>query len=219
MGAVQQVTLLELDRYLHRQVQRLSNPVLHPMLQSIAVAAVADTKTRFATATSPQGVPWVPLAHPRIISHGADKPLRDTGLLMASIQARVTRNELILSSNLEYAGVHQWGATIKPKRGKMLAIPLTKEAKRHGSPRHPRPFPRPLFVLASAGHSPVLAERIQKGKGKKRQAVLVIHYVLVPSVTIPARPFLGFSKDLKEEIAAICLDAVAKQMRFDRRAA
>ena len=37
-----------------------------------------------------------------------------------------------------------------------------------------------------------MAER--KGKGKK--AKIVIHYVLKKEVTVPARPFIGFSPDV-----------------------
>lgn len=77
----------------------------------------SETKRNFDRGASPDGVPWLPLKHPRARSKGQDKPLRDTGLLMASYSAQgqhhvqeSTGATLVWGSNLDYAPAHQYGA-------------------------------------------------------------------------------------------------------------
>lgn len=54
------------------------------------------------------------------------------------------------SDIMAIAHAHEYGATIKPKKGKYLAIPLTKEAQAAGSPRA---FSDLRFVNAKDGIS------------------------------------------------------------------
>lgn len=196
-GATESITVLELSRQLQATIQRIESPQLEPYLQAISVLAVADTKKRFNEQRSPYGIPWAPLAHKRINSKGNDLALLDTGLLRNSIQAKATRDELIVSSNLQYAGVHQWGATIVPVKAKFLCIPLTKEAKYAGSPRR---FKRPLSPRINKQRTKgVLLEKI----GNRE----IVHFAMVKQVVIPARPFLGFSKDFLTQVEEILVDA------------
>lgn len=172
----------------------------------------ADVKENFAAGRSPDGTPWPPLAHPRPSSKGSDQPLRDKGLLAASINSanaqghieELTDNYFLMGTNLEYARLHQEGGTITPKSAKALSIPLTKEASRAGGARN---FPRDLFIWKNddSAHA-FLAEAVQKGKGKKGFTQLLFHYILVDSVRIPARPFLGFGQRLVGKITEVFMD-------------
>lgn len=94
----------------------------------------------FNFSRSPSGAPWSPLRHPR--PRGGSKPLLDTGMLRASLTSKgrghietVTPTSLEWGTNLIQASTHQYGAIITPKKGKFLAIPVSVEAQRAGSPR------------------------------------------------------------------------------------
>ena len=115
---------------------------------------------------------------------------RKTGALSRSFRPRVklstahdgTTAVFGVFSVLPYAGIHETGGVIRPKKARMLAIPLTSEARRVGSPRA---FPRKLFVI-DHGSKPALAETL----GTKRKR-LKVHYVLRSSATIRAKKYLS----------------------------
>jgi phage gpG-like protein len=177
---------------------------LKEALPILKVISVAGTREHFAESRGPDGKPWPALKHPR--PDGGNKPLLDKGLLQASISASVTQEELWLRANHPGAAVHQFGATIVPKRAKALTIPVSKEAKRIGSPGRGR-FPRPLFVVArGAGQTGFLAEGRPDGKG------ITIHYLLRRSVTIPARPYLGWSESTIKKMERVLADKLADVM-------
>lgn len=168
---------------------------------------VSDVKQNFAGAHTPDGQPWRPLGRPRI--RGGDKPLRDRGLLMASITGRgtghietLTDRALEVGTNLEHARIHQEGGTIRPTHAKALTIPLTKEASYFSSPR----LQPDLFVFRSDTGKAFLAEAKKTGKGKRQKTKLILHWLLVKQAIIPARPFLGFGAKLVEQISDVFRD-------------
>ena len=87
------------------------------------------------------------------------------------------------SDIMAIAHAHEYGATIRPKKGKYLAIPLTKEAQAAGSPRA---FSDLYFVNAKDGK--VLMVRDKKKRGGKTESEAM--YLLVKSVTLPERSFI-----------------------------
>lgn len=166
-------------------------------MPQLKVMAVAGAKDHFTQQRGPDGKPWAPLSHPR--PNGGDKVLRDRGLMMASISASVTEVGLKLSASSPGANLMNFGGTVKPKKGKFLSIPLTKDAKRAGGARN---FPRPLFAVGVVSGNVFLGE--SKGKGKRQ--TVVYHYVLVKSVTVPARLFIGFSQETLNKMTRLLLD-------------
>jgi phage gpG-like protein len=174
---------------------RGANPA--PAFKRIELLLVRVTKENFDGGHAPDGTPWAPLkfARPR----GGDKPLRDTGGLMASLTAqgpghvsRMSDDEFVWGTNHEHAGVHQGGAVIHPDSARALSIPLTVEAARVDSPRN---FPRPLTLVWKRGsNSGSLVE--WKGRGKNRQ--MVRQFMLVSNAAIPARPFVGVNDEVTE---------------------
>lgn len=172
--------------------------------KQIAIMSRSGVIQHFTTSTAPDGTPWAPLKHNR--PNGGNQPLRDHGLLQASISATVTQEGIELAANSPGAPLHQYGGTIKPKAGRFLAIPVTAEAKRVGAPRKNR-FPRFLFFVAahSATNTGLLCERGSDGK-------LIVQYVLKTSVTVAARPFLGWSEATLRKITQLLADKSIAQL-------
>lgn len=158
--------------------------------------AYAEIMDGFARSRAPDGTPWAPLKRRRP-GGGGKGPLLATGAMRDSIQLRYLATGFEAFTNRVRAAVHQYGATITPRRAKMLAIPLTAEAQAAGSPRK---FPG-LLVPVTRGGKGVLVERTGKRGRPKAQ------YALVRSVKIPARPFLGFSAKAVDGMSAILADA------------
>lgn len=174
-------------------------------LRALSVIAVSGARDHFRKSQGPDGRKWAPLAHTR--PAGGSLPLRDRGLLAASLSASVTPVGLALKASQKGANVHQFGATLTAKNAKYLAIPVTKEASRAGSPR--KNFPRPLFVLRANGQL-YLAETVTKGKKKK--SAVVVHYALKKSVKVPARPFVGFSQETLQRMTNVLLTNFSKRL-------
>lgn len=86
------------------------------------------------------------------------------------------------STDLGYARIHELGGTIRPKKSKFLAVPVTEAARKAGSPRNMTG----LVYVQSVKGQPMLVEEFT---GK-------VQYILKKLVTIPARPFLRPAADL-----------------------
>lgn len=90
-----------------------------------------------------------------------------------------------VSNNLPYAQAHEDGATITPKRGKYLAIPVGKALTPAGVARYKSPRQVPdLAYIPRRGKSPLLAK-------KKRGGGLDVYYVLVKQTTLRKRRWMG----------------------------
>ena len=141
---------------------------------------------------------------------GSSKPLMDTGQLRASITYVVNKDVLKVGSNLVYAPVHQFGATITPKVAKKLTLPATRKVKKLTMAKGVRGT---LNMLEGMGYRVVFLKKsviavppkgVKAGryglavKGKNAEVV----YIRKDKVVIPARPFL-------------CLDEA--QVRFVRQ--
>lgn len=167
---------------------------------------VGATKECFQASRSPDGAPWEPLHHPRI--EGGDKPLLNHGILEASLSGRgpgaiatIDDAELVYGTHLDRAPIHQYGGIIRPTRAGALSIPLTKEALRAGPASK---FPIPLGMVKRPGKNPLLVETKKAEGGKAAKAIF--HYVLVKSVEIAARPFLGINRDSVDKITMAFMD-------------
>jgi phage gpG-like protein len=119
-GAALEMSLEDFPAFLEAKANGLSRLSLREPLTAAKVLLVADVRENFDQGHDPDGVAWLPLKNPSQKRGGASsKPLRSTDLLMASVTAqgkghieKLTDTELVLGTNLEYAGVHQFGATI-----------------------------------------------------------------------------------------------------------
>jgi phage gpG-like protein len=77
-------------------------------------AALTELRRGFRNSRDPYGKPWAEL----VLRDG--KPLRDTGRLANSFSLRLTPNGFTIGTPIEFAYVHQFGATIVPVRAKAL---------------------------------------------------------------------------------------------------
>lgn len=180
------VDLQRLTRTLDGISERVSD--LAPVVRLMAPVAAGEVRQRFNAQQSPEGMAWLPLRHRR--PRGGKLALLDTGKLRASISGKAEGTDtIVVGTNVEYARLHQFGGVIVPRRARMLAIPISPEAQRTGSPRR---FQRPLHSRRR-----VLGETVN---GRFRA-----HYVLVRKVTVPARPFLGFSEDFIAKLESLAL--------------
>jgi len=193
-------TLLELGPRLENVARVISVETFQSIWPIAAQMAASDVRRNIAESHAPDGTPWIPLAHGRPGQPSGARPLRDNGLLLASIVGRPLQDGLAVGTHLIYAPVHQYGAIIRPKKGKYLTIPLTKAAKRAGSPRNYR-----------GQLSPRISRRTGKGV-LVDDATDEAQYALVKEVKVPARPFLGFSAVLIDRIGRMVADRITQQV-------
>ncbi len=97
------------------------NPV--PMMRAVGTRLVANTQDRFDDATAPDGSAWAGLSPGYASLKRGPGILREAGMrggLQGSITFDTAGSELAIGSNKIYAGVHQFGATIRPKTAPFL---------------------------------------------------------------------------------------------------
>lgn len=113
------------------------------------------------------------------------------------------------SEIMAIAHAHEYGATIRPKEKKYLAIPLTKEAEAAGSPTV---FSDLRFVNAKDGKLLMVRDKKKgRGKGKTESEAM---FLLVKSVTLPERSFIRASFDAdQDKIEGIVSKAVVKVLQ------
>lgn len=98
-----------------------------PLLRAIGVGLVENTHQRFEAARDPEGNPWDPLSVAYAPLKRGAGILRESAMrggLMGSITFDVAGDEVAVGSNKIYAGVHQFGATIRAKNGPFLMFRL-----------------------------------------------------------------------------------------------
>lgn len=123
-GAVQTLTFEQLARVLEAQGARLAGLSFRAPLKTTAFFLASRARQCFDESHDPSGVPWAPLKNPSARRGGPGaKPLRDTGMLMASLAGQgsghveqVSDVALAWGTNVSYAGYHQEGTGRIPAR-------------------------------------------------------------------------------------------------------
>lgn len=155
---------------------------LRPALASIGQHQVNSTWERFATGRTPDGARWAPLSDLTKPLKRIDKILIESSRLRDSVNWRVGgRDTLSVGSNVIYAAIHQFGGKIKRKPG--------------GPP-----------LIFPVGRQVVMGKR---GQPLKKAGPL--EYVFANEVTIPARPYLGVSKEDLAAIKGVLLDHLLRR--------
>lgn len=99
-----------------QSLDRMASPgTMRELAKVLSEEALDLTSECFSQGTDPWGVKWLPLRM------RAGQPLRDTGRLQRSIATAVEADSFTVGTNLIYAAVHQYGATIKPVRARLLS--------------------------------------------------------------------------------------------------
>ncbi len=121
MPANRTLTITGLQDYLTRLGRSLTEADMRPAWKVVRLLLSSSVKENFAGSHTPDGTPWPPLKNPSKKRGGASaKPLRDTGLLFASITSAATVTEtaaeITYGTGLFYAGFHQFGTRHIPAR-------------------------------------------------------------------------------------------------------
>ena len=90
---------------MHRILSKLSNMrnLRAAIQKNVAAEALRQVQLGFKTGTDPDGVPWAPL------KHRVGQPLRKTGRLNRSFNARPSGQGIAIGTNVVYAQYHQRG--------------------------------------------------------------------------------------------------------------
>jgi phage gpG-like protein len=97
---------------LSASMRRASRTAQQATLRVFAVDLARETDLCFLRSRSPYGEPWQGLKHPSGRRRGG-LPLLDSGRLKNSIRIRQTGGGIRVSSNVVYAGIHNYGGTIQ----------------------------------------------------------------------------------------------------------
>ncbi len=85
---------------------------LSPANREIGEQLSESTKQRFSSGTGPDGQKWADNSQVTIERKGRNKPLVDSGTLMAEINYQIIdNNTLEIGSPMEYAAMQQFGGT------------------------------------------------------------------------------------------------------------
>lgn len=104
---------------LARIVDAGQNP--EPVLEEIGAHAVKSTRDRFFDEQGPGGLPWLPSIRKQ---RQGGRTLTESGTLRDNISYQVGPGYVEWGTNMIYAGVHQFGATIRPVRANALRFQI-----------------------------------------------------------------------------------------------
>lgn len=190
---MQTITIDLLPRSLDAMSTRTTT--LLPVMKAGRLMGEAEVKQRFTASQGPTGLAWPALKFPRP-NGGNAKPLMNLGLLRGSITGRETENTIAIGTALPQAPLMHFGGVVRPKKGRFLSIPLTTAAVRSGGPRR---FGSPLHArFARNGRTGILVDNA----GAEQ-------FLLVQSVTVPPRPFMGFSDKWVEKFRRALAEFIA----------
>ena len=167
-----------------------------PVGRIVQQIMLSEVRSHITSSQTPGGQTYRPLAHPR--PNGGNVPLRDTGILLASLHAGHDSTSAWVATTHPGAALQNFGGTVRAK-GKMLAIPLTKEAKRSGGPRR--------WTGAPLRLRPTRRNRVFLLMGQNGAGVWVGQFLLVDQITVPSREFMGLSSKAEDQIRQVILDA------------
>ena len=103
------------DKVMAGAVKKMVNKKL--LMATIGETLVSGTIKRFADEEDPQGQKW---KKSRRAAEEGGQTLTETARLRKSIDYAATPDKVMVGSNVTYARIHQFGGTIKPKKGKFL---------------------------------------------------------------------------------------------------
>jgi phage gpG-like protein len=108
-----------LEKALGAIVEAGRNP--QPALEEIGVYAVKSTRGRFFEEQGPGGLPWLPSIRRQ---REGGRTLTASGRLRGDISYQAGPDFVEWGTAVIYGGVHQFGATIRPKTAKALVFEI-----------------------------------------------------------------------------------------------
>lgn len=134
---------------------------------------------------------------------------RSGGLYTRMAATKSVNLKASFGSSVPYARIHELGGTIRPKRSKYLAIPVTRTAARMSSPRQD---PTLVAIRTKRGG----LQLVKRMGGSGRHGRIETQFRLVKSVRLPARPYLrpAVFNNRGKIMAAVNLAASKSLQRF-----
>jgi hypothetical protein len=174
------------------------------LLAGVGLLAVRGVQRGIREQRSPNGKPY-----PKTTRFGRPaQRLQDTKRLLNSISFDITgRSRVTVGTNVVYAEIQHKGGTIRPKRGKRLAIPLTRQAARAAAGRGFRAAYPDAFTFTSRKGNLLLARR----RSKRKNSRLELLALLVEKSTIRGTGFLGASRRTETEIRSFLFSYAKKK--------
>ncbi len=166
-----------------------------PVMADIGDGMVSRiTIDRFEKGRGPGGVPWKPSR--RVLKTGG-KTLIDRQHLQRSIVRQAGPRGVEVGSNgVAYAAIHQFGGQIEQRAyGRKVAFRQVAGTNKAGET-----ITRSLFAIMKGSKAP------------KRVDLKVVEYP-ARTITMPARPYLGFDDDDREDVSAIITQAILRITR------
>lgn len=128
-----------LRTYLQQLQRRMGD--LTPVMTEIGAELENSVRRRFETRTDPSGKPWAPWAPATAKSYpragttaargkqgaGRGKLLERYGSMLDGLSFAAGANSVTVGFDQPYAAFHEWGTRRMPRRGLLVANPLTGE--------------------------------------------------------------------------------------------
>ena len=175
--------------------ERLKGGVLEPTMRRVSKYLVSSAVRKINGGIPPENAPLT-----QEVKQG-NKTLRDNGQLMASIAPQNGKDWAAAQTNLSYAKIQQEGGTIQGK-GKGLYLPashVTRQLMRKYNAQKPGEL---IESMRGDGYSFFRRGKVLCARKKRGEPFAL--FIIKPSVTIPARPFLHIDKadekHIKKEI-------------------
>jgi len=177
----------------------LVNP--KPLMSKLGEYLLGSTKDRFKTMQAPDGTPWAPLkpSYLKGKKQNKDKILTLHGYLRGPrMHYQLDGNDAVLiGSNAKYARIHQLGGVID-RKSSLVKVRLRTNAKGQ------------LLRQGKSGPSANLAIFAKKSAKRARESQ---HAVGPYTIKIPARPFLGLSREDRKEVTERTNDWIGRQLK------
>lgn len=104
--------------HLMKVLSRIADPARRQnLLAQIGTTGETQTQQRFQNQAGPDGTPWLQSLRAKLVS---GQTLIHTNRLASSFTSSATDRAVEWGTNVIYAGIHQFGGTIKPKSKKAL---------------------------------------------------------------------------------------------------
>lgn len=167
-------------------------------MADIGAALLKSTQDRFEAQAGPDGEPWAPFASSTLKSmRKSRKPpqlLRDSGRLSNSLAYLADAAGVQVGTNVVYAAIHQFGGEVEiPARQQTAAFRIA----RHGA------------ATTADGRRVGSKLRFASARDRAKSLHRKNFAVGAHTITIPARPYLGFDDADQAEILTILADALA----------
>lgn len=146
---------------------------------------------RFEQGRGPGGVPWKPSR--RALREGGPTLIDSQALLRSIVYQAGPRSVEVGSNGIPYAAIHQFGGQIEQKASRR-EVAFRKVAGKNAAGEA---ITRSLFAIMNGR------------KAHKRVTLKAVEYP-ARTITMPARPYLGFDDDDRRDVEAIITQAILR---------